>query len=321
MLDQNIPLSVPNGKRTDYKNNLKLLTKNSGRMLLIAGDQKIEHLNDDFYGPNISADDNNPEHLFHIAASSEGGVLATHLGLIASYGQNYPNMAYIVKINGKTNLGLNEEKDSSKPLWSVSDVLTFKKQSGLKIAGIGYTLYLGSKYEAKMLKQAAQAIFQAHQAGLLAIIWVYPRGKNIKEDDVHTIAGGSGVVACLGADFVKVKYPYNSKKPKDAAISFKEVTMAAGKTKVICVGGSKQQAKNLINALKMQLDISGSAGLAIGRNLHQRPLAEAIRLAKALGAVIFRNASTAEALNIYLNKDQGSPKIQKKTNKKLLGLF
>lgn len=282
-----IPLSVARDKRNEYHRNFRRLTNNSGHLLLIAGDQKVEHLNDDFKGAGISPEDNTPEHLFKIAAACRGSVLAAHLGLISRYGQNYRSLPYVVKLNGKTNIGQAEEKDSSRLWWTVEDILRFKKQSGLNIVGIGYTLYLGGRYEAKMLSTAAQAIFQAHQAGLTAILWVYPRGKNIKEEDIHTIAGGAGVAAALDADFVKVKYPYGGKDRKLVAEKFQEVVAAAGRTKVICVGGAKRPTKEQLTHLEDQIKIAGTSGLAIGRNLHQRSLKEATAFGAALGKIIF----------------------------------
>jgi fructose-bisphosphate aldolase/6-deoxy-5-ketofructose 1-phosphate synthase len=286
MLEIKIPLSVPASKKSEYQRNYKLATANTGRLLLIAGDQKVEHLNDDFFGRGISQDDANPEHLFKIAAGTKGGLLATHLGLISQYGTNYRKVPYLVKLNGKSNLGTNEEKNSSKCWWDIKDIVNFKKQSGLNIVGIGYTLYLGGAFEAKMLAKAAQAIYDAHQNGLIAILWVYPRGKNIKEEDIHTIAGGAGVAACLDADFAKVKYPYTSKNNKLIAEKFKEVTAAAGRTKIICVGGDKRNIKEILTTTKGQINISQTSGLAIGRNLHQRSLIEALKLANSLSTVI-----------------------------------
>jgi len=312
-----IPLSVPSAKQSEYRRNYNLLTNHSGRLLLLAGDQKIEHLNDDFYGPKINSADNSPEHLFKIAQGVKGAVLATHLGLIARYGANYRSLPYVVKMNGKTNLGPNEEKDSSKAWWKVEDIIKFKKQSGLKIVGIGYTLYLGGQYEAKMLARVAKLINEAHQSGLTAILWVYPRGKNIKEEDIHTIAGGAGVAACLNADFVKVKYPYGAKNKKLTAEKFQEVTLAAGQTKVICVGGSKRPVKEMLEQLTNQIKLGNTNGLAIGRNLHQRSLDEAIRLGQALGAIIWQGKSPKEANQIYNRETVNS---SKSTNR-FLGIF
>jgi DhnA family fructose-bisphosphate aldolase class Ia len=98
-----IPLSVPASKRNEYLKNWRQATAASGSLLLFAGDQKVEHLNDDFFGPNISLEDASPEHLFQIASAAPVGVFATHLGLIAAYGQQYSKIPYLVKMNGRSN--------------------------------------------------------------------------------------------------------------------------------------------------------------------------------------------------------------------------
>lgn len=317
MLEIKFPLSVPKNKKNAYRQNYSRLTNNSGRLLLIAGDQKLEHLNDDFYGSKISQEDNNPEHLFKIAANSQGGVLATHLGLISRYGAEYRDIPYIIKLNGKTNIGPNEEKNSASCLWKVKDVLKFKEQSGLKIIGVGYTLYLGSKFEGQMLQEAAQLIFEAHQAGLTAILWIYPRAKGLDEENIHLIAGAAGVAATLDADFAKLKYPYNSKNKTKTAQAFKEVTAAAGRTKIICVGGEKKTIPDMLDELVNQINISETAGLAIGRNLHQRSLVEATHFTQALGSIIFKKTDLKKAKEIFNDKN---PLIKKRTSK-ILGLF
>lgn len=283
----NVPLDVPKAKVKEYEKNYRLATNNSDNMFLIAGDQKIEHLNEDFFGANISPEDQSPEHLFKIAKASKGGILATNLGLIARYGKTYNKLPYIVKVNAKTNIGLNDEKDSSQLLWSVEDIIKFKKDSNLNICGLGYTIYLGHKHEGEMLKEAAQAIFKAHQNGLIFVLWMYPRGKGIKENDIHTIAGGAGVAACLGTDFVKIKYPYHLKNTKDAALKFKEAVLAAGMTKIICVGGSQRKEEDIINFLKIQIK-TGTYGIAIGRNLHQRNLKDAKKLSSKIESILFK---------------------------------
>lgn len=59
-----------------------------------------------------------------------------------------------------------------------------------------------------MLKEAAKS-FAKLVTRSTGYCWMYHRGKNIKEEDIDIIAGGAGVAAALGADFVKVKYPLN----------------------------------------------------------------------------------------------------------------
>ena len=52
MKDQDIlvPLDVPSAMREVYITNYRKITHGTGRLMLMAGDQKVEHLNDDFYG-------------------------------------------------------------------------------------------------------------------------------------------------------------------------------------------------------------------------------------------------------------------------------
>ncbi len=298
-----IPLSVAPGKRDEYRQNWQLATAGTGRLFLFAGDQKVEHLNDDFFGSGIAPDDAQPEHLFQIAADSPGVVLATQLGLLARYGQDYPDLPYIVKINGKTDLHPNKDIVQSRAWYQVADVINFKKQSRLNIVGIGYTIYLGSQHESKMLTEAAQIINQAHQAGLLAIIWAYTRNATLKnEQDPHLIAGAAGVAACLGADFAKVNYPYQAKNPKKAALDFKEAVKAAGRTKLICVGGAYKNSGQYLKHLENQIKISQTGGVAIGRNIHQRPLKEAADFTKAVKSIVHHDYSATEAEKVLKGK-------------------
>ncbi len=298
MLKVNLPLTVPSAMAKEYSKNYRLATKDTGRLFLFAGDQKVEHLNSDFKGEDISLEDQDPEHLFKIASQAEIGVFATQLGLIDKYGSDYKNIPYVVKLNSRTNLVSIKDHDPISYGWyDLEDVKKFKKQSKLNIVGVGYTVYLGGEYESEMLKEAAQIVKDAHAQGLLAIIWMYPRGKNVpNEDDINVIAGGAGVAACLGADFVKVKYPYTG--TEETAKEFKTVVEAAGHTKVICVGGSKLTPKELLKNIDHQIHISQTAGSAIGRNLHQYSLPEAVKLAKAIASIIYHDYSLAKALKL-----------------------
>lgn len=311
-----IPLSVPASKRADYQKNLRLATAGSGSLFLFAGDQKVEHLNNDFIGSGIAKEDANPEHLFQIASASPIGVFATHLGLVASYGRQYPKVPYLIKMNGRTNLYNNSDEVMSKAWLKVKDVIDFKKQSGLNILGVGYTIYLGGRQESKMLKEASNIILEAHQSGLLAVIWIYPRGLKVNEEDIHTIAGAAGVGAALGADFIKVKYPSGAKGEKTAK-NYQEVIKAAGLSQIICAGGSKQSAESLIEQTWLQKNIAGVNGVAIGRNLHQRPLKEAINLATSLALIINHDTNLKDALDVY----KGKKKIERKRRSDFLGLF
>ena len=296
-----VPLDVPRRAREKYIKNYFDATSGSGRLMLFAGDQKIEHLNADFFGDGIHPDDSNPEHLFKIADKANIGIFATQLGLIARYGMNYRKIPFLVKLNSKTNLIKKNQKDPySEQLIEVSQVVEFQKNSGLKILGVGYTIYLGSEYESEMLRKASQIIYEAHSHGLIVILWIYPRGKAVNDEkDPHLIAGATGVGACIGADFVKVNYPkQNDKESKEI---FKEAIISAGRTKVICAGGPSTDVKAFLQELHDQIE-SGASGNATGRNIHQKGLVEAIRMCNAIYAITIENSTVEEAYSRYIRE-------------------
>ncbi|MDD2638807.1 MAG: aldolase, partial [Methanothrix sp.] len=162
-----VPLDVPPERRDDYVDNYLKITKDTGRLMLFAGDQKVEHLNKDFHGPGISPDDGDPEHLFRIAKKGRIGVFATQLGLIARYGMDFPEVPYLVKLNSKTDLVKTDQMDPTSRQWvEVDQVADFADDSGLDVLGVGYTIYLGSLHEAEMLREAASIVWQSHRQGL-----------------------------------------------------------------------------------------------------------------------------------------------------------
>jgi fructose-bisphosphate aldolase/6-deoxy-5-ketofructose 1-phosphate synthase len=297
------PLDVPQQMRTQYARNLMNITRGSGRLMLFAGDQKIEHLNDDFYGPGISPDDNDPEHLFRIASRAEIGCFATQMGMIARYGEDYPLVNYLVKLNSKTNLVKTAQAEPvSSAFYSIAQVDEFREHSGLSIPAVGYTIYAGSEYEAQMLHEAAQIIYAAHQRGIIAVVWIYPRGAAVKDErDPHLIAGAAGLGCALGADFVKINHPTNHPDPKQA---FKEAVQAAGRCKVLCAGGSSVDVRLFLERLWEQLFVSGAGGNATGRNIHQKALQEAIQMCNAISAIVVSGVSVQEALSIYSGRKE-----------------
>ncbi|OQX49910.1 MAG: aldolase [Epsilonproteobacteria bacterium 4484_20] len=293
-----LPADVPADKEKTFIDNYEASTGGSGRLMLFAGDQKVEHLNNDFYGEGIPPEDNDPEHLFKIASQADIGVFATQFGLITRYGRDYNTIPYLVKLNAKTNLVPYSEKDPYSQQWlEVEEVVRFKESSGLDIRGIGYTLYLGSEHEHAMLREAANVVHKAHLNGMIAVLWIYPKGNFVEnEHDRHLIAGAAGVGAALGADFVKLKVPYLNGKLDTEGLN--EVTTAAGRSAVLCEGGEKISPEAFLMELHEQIHKGNSRGNGTGRNIHQRPLAEAIRMANAIYAVTVKNATVEDAVQI-----------------------
>ena len=305
-----VPADVPSNEQARYEQNIQTMTKGTGNLMLFAGDQKVEHLNDDFYGTlssgeEIAPDDADPEHLFKIARDGIIGCFATQFGLIARYGRDYDTVPYLVKLNSKSHLIKTSQRDPQSLGWvTVEDALTLR-DNGLQVVGVGYTVYLGSEFESEQMREAAQACMHAHRNGLAAVLWVYPRGAAVPEEQhPHIIAGATGLGATLGADFVKVNYP----KPKEGtpAEAFKEAVAAAGRTRVITAGGSSTDVRKFLQTLHDQIFISGAHGSATGRNIHQKPLEEAVRMTNAISAITYGAHSVDQATAVYEGKEQFS---------------
>jgi fructose-bisphosphate aldolase/6-deoxy-5-ketofructose 1-phosphate synthase len=293
-----VPLDVPSQAQEIYCDNYMAITHGRGRLMLFAGDQKVEHLNDDFVGPGIHPDDADPEHLFRIAARGRIGVFATQLGLIARYGQDYGDVSYLVKLNSKTNLRKTAEQDPfSTALYTVEEVEKFRERSGLSILAVGYTVYPGSEYEAEMLRQAARIVHRAHYYGLVTVLWMYPRGRSVRDEtDSHIIAGAAGIAAALGSDFAKINVP--KKDGIHAPHLLMEASRAAGRTKIVCSGGPSIDEPQFLKGLYDQIHTGGTSGNATGRNIHQKSLEEAVRMCDAIAAITLDNASPDDALRI-----------------------
>ncbi len=281
-----MPADIPQEHQSDFEKRYKIITKDTDRLFIFAADQKMEHLNKDFFGPGLPKEINNPDHIFSIAQKSPIGCFATHVGLITRYGSEYSKIPYIAKLDGKTNL--NKGEPYSQQMWSVNDALALNVSN---LCGVGYTIYLGSDYEREMLTEAATIVTNAHKNGLVAILWIYPRGKDVlNEHHPDVIAGSAGMAASLGADFVKVQ------KPLEDASSLQQAVQAAGNTKVVVSGGAAQDPKMFLKEVHDQIHEGHVAGAAVGRNIFQHTQEVAVKMATALSEIIYRNTSLRDAL-------------------------
>lgn len=301
--DVRVPLDVMPEFTETYIDNFMAATRGTGRLMLFACDQKIEHLNADFYGEGIDIADADPEHLFKIGSQGEIGVLAAQRGLIALYAEDYPEINYLVKMNSKTNLVKTKQQDPYSPQLNSLDAVLDMRDRGVNIVGIGYTIYLGSESEAEMLAEAGELIAAAHANGLITVLWIYPRGKAVEaEKDADLIAGAAGVAVCLGSDFVKVNPPAGKGGASSAEL-LQRASAAAGRCGVVCAGGSTVEAEVFLTQLYEQIHTGKAVGNATGRNIHQRSLDEAVRLTKAISAVTFADYDPQEALDVFLGRE------------------
>jgi len=245
----------------------KILKK--GKALYLAYDQGLEH------GPSRDFNDVsvNPKYIIEIAKKGKFQGMVFQKGIAEKYYKEIKmsRIPLILKLNGKTNLFEGE------PI--ARQLCTVKEAIKLSALAVGYTIYIGSEYEGLMMHEFENIEREAHEKGLPVIVWIYPRGKSIKNKiSRETISYAARVALELGADIAKIKYDGN---PSDLEWAVK----SAGKTKVVIAGGVKTSESEF---LKQVSDImkAGAAGLAVGRNIWQNP--NPLQITKKIQEVIWK---------------------------------
>ncbi len=264
-----------------------------GRAMILAYDQGFEHGPRDFVEHPESA---NLEYILDIAKRGRFTGIVLHAGLAEKYGPEIreAKVPLILKLNGKSEL-YTEEDPYSPQLYSVDDALA------LGATAVGYTVYSGSKYEDQMNKEFAAIIREAHNKGLPAIGWMYPRGKaifdrksasrtlkialeeqeqtNLAIDETPSIvAYGARIGLELGADIVKVKYTGSPE-------SFRQVVQSASPTKVVMSGGLRTRTDEEFLSRVKDVLTAGAIGIAVGRNIWQRK--DPLIISEKLHQIIF----------------------------------
>jgi fructose-bisphosphate aldolase, class I len=235
---------------------LKKIT-NKGKALYLAYDQGLEH------GPLSDFNDKNvdPLYILEIARRGRYTGIVFHKGIAEKYNKEIrkSKVPLILKLNGKTKL-----KDGE-PI--SADIATVKEAIKLKASAVGYTIYIGSKYESEMIEDFSKIQREAHKKGLPVITWMYPRGGKVKNDTSREMMSYATRVALeIGSDIAKIKY---GGKPKD----LKWAVKSAGRCKVVIAGGTKKSESNFLKQVKNIMK-SGASGLAVGRNVwqHKNPI-------------------------------------------------
>ncbi len=242
----------------------KILTK--GKALYLAYDQGMEHGPIEFNDRNVD-----PLYIIDIAKKGKFTAMIFQKGIAEKYSNEIKKskIPLIIKLNGKTNLFKGEPFSEQ--------LCTVKEAIKLGASAVGYTIYIGSEHERKMLKEFENIEREAHAKNIPVIAWIYPRGKSLEgKSDGELLAYACRVGLEIGADMVKV----HCKDLKD----LKWAVKSAGKTKVVVAGGSKTDEKTLLQNVK-EIMRSGATGLAIGRNIWQAD--KPLELAKKIKKIIF----------------------------------
>ncbi len=237
-----------------------------GRSLLLAYDQGLEHgPSTDFDGRNVD-----PAYIMELAAKGGFNGVVYQKGVAERFYTG--KVPLIVKLNGKTSLPKGEP--ISRQVCSVEHAIS------LGAKGVGYTIYVGSALESEMFAEFGRIQEKAHERGIAAIAWVYPRGAAVQEDTSKEIVSYATRVALeLGADAAKVKYTGDPR-------SFSWAVKSACGVRVFMSGGPKAPSDDDFLGQVEGVMEAGATGLAVGRNVWQNP--DPISMAGRLKEIIFR---------------------------------
>lgn len=262
--------------------------KGTGKMVILPVDQGFEH------GPARSfaknPDGYDPAFHFQLAVESGCNAYAAPLGALEACARDFAGeIPLILKVNNSDSLYSNKSPISA---------LTSNVDSALRLgcSAIGFTIYPGSSNRKEMYEEIMFAAEQAKKAGLVVVIWSYPRGEQLSKDGetgIDVVAYAAHIAAQLGAHIIKVKPPtahleqeaarkvYEAQGIKVSSLAdrTKHVVQSsfAGKRVVIFSGGEAKSTDELLGEVT-QLAQGGAFGSIMGRNAFQRPKAEAIGL-------------------------------------------
>jgi len=226
-----------------------------GKTVILAYDQGFEHGPVDFNVTNVD-----PEFIMRLGVQGGYNAVAVQSGIAEKYyGSIYRDIPLIVKLNGKTRF------DNKDPL-SLQHT-SVSKAASLGATAVGYTIYLGSTHEQKMITEFGKLTEEAHSFGMPSICWMYPRGPPIQDElSTDTLAYGARIAMELGADLVKLKFNGDVEATK-------WIVKSAGKAKVVIAGGSKTGDDEFLGMARQVME-TGAIGLAVGRNIwqHESPL-------------------------------------------------
>lgn len=264
----------------------------TGRLVILPVDQGFEHGPARSFAPNPPAYD--PRYHFDLAIESGCNAYAAPLGFLEAGAREFAGQVpLILKLNSHD--VLLEEKDPAQAITgSVRDAVR------LGCVGIGFTIYPGSVHRLDMYSQIRALAEEAKQAGLVVVIWSYPRGSGLSKEGetaVDVTAYAAHIAAQLGAHLIKVKLPSAHIEQAAARKVYEQHSVPLGtqservrhvvqatfngRRVVIFSGGPAERDEVIFEEVRAIRD-GGGFGSIIGRNSFQRKKPEALKFLRTV---------------------------------------
>lgn len=281
---------------------------NSGRLAgtgyisILPVDQGIEHSAGASFAPNPIYFD--PKNIVELAIEGGCSAVASTLGSLGSVARRYAHkIPFVVKLNHNDGLVYPTSYDQTM-YGKVSQA------HDMGAAAIGATIYFGSESSRRQLQEISDAFHQAHQLGLVTILWTYLRNNDFIQNgiDHHLSADLTGQANHLGvtieADIIKQKMAetnggYNAVKvgkthkkvytdltsdhPIDL-VRYQVANCYMGRIGLINSGGASSGEADMEQAVRTAVinKRAGGMGLISGRKAFQRPMSEGVALLNAI---------------------------------------
>jgi len=260
----------------------------TGKMVILPVDQGFEHGPARSFAPNPAGYD--PRYHFQLAIDAGCSAYAAPLGFIEAGAAEYAGqLPLILKCNNHDLLYTAPEAPIPALTAGVDDALR------LGCGAVGFTIYPSSAARTEMYEELRELTAEAKAAGLVVVVWSYPRGTLPKEGEtaVDVSAYAAQIAAQLGAHIIKVKPPTHGVHDKKAGEALEKAGVkldtlpdrvrhvlqgAFGGRRIVIFSGGEAKGTEQVLEENRQCAQGGSFGTIMGRNSFQRPHDEAVEL-------------------------------------------
>lgn len=276
----------------------------SGYLSIFPVDQDIEHTAAYSFYKNPAYF--NPETIVKVAYEGGCSAVASTLGVLGLVSKKYAEkLPFIVKLNHNELLTYPTKHDQV-------IFASIQQAAEMGAVGVGATIYFGSEQSTRQIQEVSQLFAAAHDAGLVTILWCYPRNEGFSKDgenyesavDISSQAIHLGVT--IGADIVKQKLPtaqygfqaVGFSKYDDAMytalttdhpidlVRYQVLNAYAGRIPLINSGGESKGSSqdDMREAIKTAVinKRAGGSGLIMGRKVFNHPIEQGVALLHAV---------------------------------------
>ena len=295
----------------------------TGYVSILPVDQGVEHSAGASFAPNPEYFD--PENIVRLAIEGGCNAVASTFGVLGSVARHYAHkIPFLVKFN-------HNELMTCPNVFDQTRYGTITRAFEMGAVAVGATIYFGSPQSRVQIEYVADMFAQAHDLGLVTVLWCYTRNPAFKVDgvDYHASADLTGQANHLGvtiqADIIKQKLPTNNGgyaavnkagaygkwrremytdlcgcdengaggHPIDLC-RYQIANCYMGRSPLINSGGASSGASDLADAVRTAVinKRAGGMGLISGRKAFQRPMSEGVALLNAIQDVYLDESIT-----------------------------